>query len=108
MVEKYIGKRIKQYRKIKGLTQEQLAEKVEISTNYLSAVERGINLIAIDKLVDILNCLQCSADEIFADVVDVSFDIEKTQIGQMLQELPIDEQKRILEVVKTLIETAKK
>lgn len=39
-----IGKIIKKLRQDKGLTQEELAEKVDLSTNYLSKVERGLNL----------------------------------------------------------------
>lgn len=36
-----IGKRIKEYRKRSGLTQEALAEKVQLSAHYVSAVECG-------------------------------------------------------------------
>ena len=37
-----IGQRIKQARLAKSLTQEELAEKVDISVAFLSRVERGI------------------------------------------------------------------
>ena len=40
---KGIGKIIKKLRKEKGFTQEQFAEKINLSTNYLSKVERGMN-----------------------------------------------------------------
>ena len=49
---KIIGKRIQTARVKAGLTQEQLAEKLQISTNYLSKVETGRekpNLEMIDK-----------------------------------------------------------
>ena len=38
-----IGKIIKKLRTEKNLTQEELAEKIDISTNYLSKVERGLS-----------------------------------------------------------------
>ncbi len=38
MIEKDIGKRIQEYRKKKDFTQEQLTEKIGISTHHLSAI----------------------------------------------------------------------
>ena len=40
-VEQIIGKRIQKIRKSKGYTQQQFAEKIGLSTNYLSDIERG-------------------------------------------------------------------
>ena len=51
------------------MTQEQPAERIDLSRNDLSAVERGINQISPEKLVDLMNVLECSADEIFLDVI---------------------------------------
>lgn len=45
-----IGKKIQDRRIKKILTQEQLAKDVEISSNYLSKVERGLNMISADVL----------------------------------------------------------
>ena len=42
-----IGKIIKKLRVDKNLTQEALAEKMDISTNYLSKVERGLSRLNI-------------------------------------------------------------
>lgn len=108
MVEKKIGKQIQALRKKRGMTQEQLAEKVELSTNYLSAVERGINALSLDKLVEIMNCLECSADEIFSDVLHNGYEIKANLLSNSIAQLPPDEQNRIFEVIETLIKTAKK
>lgn len=43
--KRLIGLRIKELRKNKGLSQEELAEKAETSPNYLSRMERGVNAI---------------------------------------------------------------
>jgi len=40
-VKQMIGSRIKEIRTKKGFTQEQLAEKIDISPKYLSSIERG-------------------------------------------------------------------
>ena len=103
MVQKIIGRRIQEIRKQRGLTQEQLAERVNISPHYLSALERGVYNIKLDLLVDILNILNCSADEVFQDVVDSSSKIKASQLSEKLKGLPLHEQRKILEVVEIMI-----
>ena len=103
MVQKIIGRRIQDIRKQKGLTQEQLAERVNISPHYLSALERGVYNIKLDLLVDILNVLNCSADEVFQDVVDSSSKIKASQLSEKLKGLPLQEQRKILEVIEIMI-----
>jgi len=47
---KLIGSRIKEARKNKGITQEMLAEKLDVTIGYVSQVERGITKISLDLL----------------------------------------------------------
>ena len=103
MVQKIIGRRIQEIRKQRGLTQEQMAERVNISPHYLSALERGVYNIKLDLLVDILNVLNCSADEVFQDVVDSSSKIKASQLSEKLKGLPLHEQRKILEVIEIMI-----
>ncbi len=107
MIEKDIGKRIQECRKRKGLTQEQLAERIGVSAHYLSALERGVYNIKLETLVNILNELDCSADEVFCDVVKKSYEVKATMLSEKLSKLPMSEQYRIYEVVDTLIKNAK-
>ena len=108
MVQKLVGKRIQMYRKAKGLTQEQLAEEVNLSRNFLSAVERGVYGLPFDKLVEIINILDCSADEIFVDVINKGYLIKSSRLSDKIASLPKEEQERILAIVETLVETSKK
>ncbi len=107
MIEKDIGKRIQECRKKKGYTQDKFAEKLGLSTNFYSALERGVYNIKLELLVTILNELECSADEIFCDVVNKSFAVKSTTLSEKLDRLSPDEQFRIYEVVDTLIKNAK-
>lgn len=50
---KEMGKRIQNLRKEKGLTQEQLAEKLNVSTSNLGKLERGLQRVSIDLLIEI-------------------------------------------------------
>ena len=60
-----LGKRIKELRKLKDLTQEQLAEKMEIDQRNLSKIECGNNFITADTLSRILNALNIEPQELF-------------------------------------------
>ena len=54
MIDKRVGKRIKQYRERLGLTQEEFAEKTGLASGYISTVERGITFPRYDKLITII------------------------------------------------------
>jgi len=55
---KMLGKKIKNFRREKGMSQEQLAEKCELSTSYISYIETGkkkINFSQLEKMAAILD-----------------------------------------------------
>ena len=106
-MEKIIGKRIQEFRKKKGMTQEELSEIINVTPHYLSALERGIYNIKLETLVKILNTLDCSADEVFCDVVNKSFAVTASKLSEKLEFLSLEEQQRILAVVDTMINSAK-
>ncbi len=57
-----IGKRIRELRRKKGLTQEQLAEQLNISTVHLAKVETGKRGCSLDILIDIAAFFDASLD----------------------------------------------
>ena len=107
-MEKIIGKRIQEIRKKKGITQDELSEAVEISPHYLSALERGVYNIKLETLVKMLNFLDCSADDVFFDVVNRSCKTSPNRLSVKLDSLPELEQEKILAVVDTMINNASK
>lgn len=102
-VEQKIGRQIQIMRKKKGYTQQQFAEIVDLSTNYLSDIERGKSFPRADKLVAIINALGCSADELFADVIDCGYQSKASQLSDTLGELSPENQQLILEVLEVLL-----
>lgn len=54
-----IGTRIKNKRRQAGLTQEQLAEKLDVTVGYVSQCERGISKINLEKLSEVADVLGC-------------------------------------------------
>ena len=107
MIDKRIGKRIKQRREQIGLTQEQFAEKLGVAPNYISTIERGASFPRCEKLIAIINGLETSADAIFCDVLDHTTEYKATQLSNELGTLSVDAQNRILQIVELLIRQEK-
>lgn len=57
-----IGLRLKQTRKERNLTQEQIAELLGISQKHYSEVERGITSLSVKHLIQISDILSISLD----------------------------------------------
>lgn len=104
MIDKRVGKRIKQRREQLGLTQEQFAEKLGVATNYISTIERGASFPRYEKLVAIINALETSADAIFCDVVTHSLECKSYMLLDKMRDLPPEEQNRILETLDFLVQ----
>jgi transcriptional regulator with XRE-family HTH domain len=101
---KAVGKQIKQAREVKGLTQEQLAEKVNLSASHMSVIERGIKPPKLETFFEIVNVLEVDVNSILADVLSVSNKIISSKLSVRLSALPSTQQKKILRVLDTLIQ----
>jgi transcriptional regulator with XRE-family HTH domain len=62
-----IGHKIKELRVQKGLTQEELANRAELSKGFISQLERDITSPSIATLVDILQCLGTNTEAFFTN-----------------------------------------
>jgi len=60
-----LGKRIKELRKKRGYSQEQLAEKLGIAQNTLSKIETGENFLTADTLENLARVLNVTPNELF-------------------------------------------
>lgn len=107
MIDKRIGKRIKQCRERLGITQEELSEKTGLTTNYISSVERGMSFPRCEKLIILLNGLETSADSIFCDVLDHTGEAKASELSQSLADLSPAARKRILQIVELMIQQEK-
>lgn len=61
-----IGNRIKELRVMNGLTQEELADRSELSKGFISQLENDLTSPSISTLEDILQCLGMTISEFFA------------------------------------------
>lgn len=62
-----IGSKIANLRKQHGLTQEQLAEKLDISIKHCSSVERGLSCLSLEKLIEVSYLFDVSLDYLVKD-----------------------------------------
>ena len=67
-----IGQRIRKYRKEKGLSQEQLAEKLNISVTHVSHIETGNTKLSLPVFVAAAEVLGVCADDLLNDKKDDS------------------------------------
>jgi transcriptional regulator with XRE-family HTH domain len=103
-----LGKRIQELRKQAGLTQAQLADKIEVSHTQLTRYESKGVLPPADVLERLANIFDTSIDYIVRGnksehVESILKDAELIKEFKRLDELPEDEKKSILKVVSSLI-----
>lgn len=58
------GERVRAARRAAGLTQEQLASRLEIRREYLAAVERGVRKPTLDWLYDVAGAIGCNPSDL--------------------------------------------
>ena len=64
-IKKLLGQRIKELRTKKGLTQDQLTEKLNVGQRTLSKIERGNAFVSAETLAKLLTALDVGIDELF-------------------------------------------
>lgn len=103
-----IGRNIKKYRVEKKLRQEDLAEKTNLSANYIGMVERGEKIPSLETFISILNALEISADMVLADVLKQGYIVKSSLLEEDMKKLSQEDRERIYLVIETLIKYAQK
>ncbi len=100
-----LGEKIKQMRNQKGLTQQELADRCELTKGYISQLENDLNSPSIAALTDILAALGSNLAEFFREeaeekiVYSKNEFIEKKENGVLWNWLIPNAQKNMLEPV---------
>lgn len=96
------GNKIKNYRKIACLSQEKLAELVNVSTNTISSLERGLTFIKYDTLKKICRVLNINEVDLFDfPMSNKRYSSIIDEINNEIKLLSPKQQKQILEILKT-------
>ena len=95
-----IGQRIRKVRKAHGLSQEELAEKVSISTTHMSHIETGNTKLSLQVLVDIAAALEVRTDDLLYDNPAAATSTALDEIVAVLERCTAQESKVIADIVR--------
>lgn len=103
-----LGNKLKELRMQKGLTQEELADRSELSKSFISLLERDLTSPSIATLIDILQCLGTDLKDFFTETTEeqIAFTeadyFEKTdnELGNKIEWIIPNAQKNIMEPIK--------
>lgn len=107
-----IGNKIKEMRIQKGLTQEELADRAELTKGFISQVERNHTSPSIATLVDILQCLGTDLKHFFWEDEDIQvvftkedyFEKEDEELKNTIQWIVPNAQKNMMEPILLTLE----
>lgn len=100
-----IGLRIRNRRKELKLTQEQLAEEIDLTATYIGAIERSTSKCSIETLVKIANALNLNMDFLLFGTTVKNIDL---RFSELVNELPKEKQKLFIELCEAIAEKLKK
>ncbi|MUG67289.1 HTH-type transcriptional regulator sinR [Chlamydia abortus] len=107
-----VGEQIRRIRKLRGMTQEQLAEQSGLSFSYISDVERGTRNISLESLGKIISALGVKPAQLFEDIDEVTVHFEDDEIrykindlNALLSERHVDEVDFILKMTREFLNT---
>ncbi len=82
-----LGDRIREVRKKQKLTQEQLAERLDISVEFVGQIERNLKMPSIQVFVKLVEVLNVSADYLLRDSVSTGQLFGENAIGHKIEQL---------------------
>lgn len=100
-----IGVRLRQARMDKKITQEQLAEKMDVSVAYISRIERGSTAINLKRLSELCSILEVSEGEILNGVSTDSQSYLSSDFNDLLKNCPPEKIDLIYNVAKAIVES---
>lgn len=99
-----VGKRLKKARLEKNLTQESLAEKLDISVAYISRVESGSSHVNLKRLNQICALLDISESYILTGAAENSKTYLDKDFKELLEKCTPEQQKLIYNIAKTIVD----
>ena len=98
-----IGERLKKARQNKHLTQENLAEKLDVSVAFLSRIERGSSHINLKRLNQICDILDITEGQILNGSSGSSKNYLNAEFTELLKKSSSEQQKLIYQIAQVII-----
>lgn len=102
---KDIGNRIRTARKRKQMSQKQLADAVGVGVTHISHIETGNTIPSLKTMIDIINALNCSADELLCIEIEQARPLFNGWLVELLSDCSDKEIKVISGTIKALKES---
>ena len=99
-----IGERLKKARTERGLTQEKLAEKMDVSIAFLSRIERGSSHISLKRLSQVCEILGITEGSILNGSSNNSETYLTSEFDELLKNVSSEKQKLIYKIAKVISE----
>lgn len=96
-----IGQKIRKYRKAKGLSQEELAERIGISVTHMSHIETGNTKLSLPVFVDVARALEVQTDDLICEESSGRSAAEG-ELAEILSSCDTSQVRIILDVVKAI------
>lgn len=97
-----IGKKLREIRLSKGLTQEYIASKIDVNTSHISNIENNRVKVSLSALVNICNALETTVDYILSNEYADSDSALNQNILNELQKCDENMKERILKIIQIL------
>ena len=98
-----MGDRLKDARKRLNMTQENLAEKVDVTTFYIGEIERGVKTPSLDLFIKVIEVLDVSADYLLRDTVSTGNVYGDKRMARKLENLSPKQRAAIEAIIDTYI-----
>ena len=96
-----IGQQIRKVRKAHGMSQEELAAQIGISTTHMSHIETGNTKLSLQVLVDISNALDVRTDDLLCRNTAETATAITEDIAAVLNRCSVNQLKIIADIVKS-------
>ena len=99
-----LGKRLREARIRSGLTQEQTAENINVSTTYIGLVERGERSITLEKLVLLAQCFHTTVDYLLSDSLSAAESPQDNRMHLLWNSASPSEKDLILSIMQSILD----
>ena len=97
-----VGKRIQETRQRMGMTQLELAQKLDMTPKYISNIECGGKNPTLETFVEIANALEVDANALLVDVLDTSDEIKCSDLWEKLRTFPPEKRQKLLRIMELI------
>ncbi|MCI9625157.1 MAG: helix-turn-helix transcriptional regulator [Clostridia bacterium] len=98
-----IGKRIKEERRKRQLTQERLAELVDVTPAFIGHIERGERSLSLITLIKISNCLGVTIDYLLSETIIPKDEGIIEEFKNLIHDKPIETRMAVMDILKSVL-----